>query len=248
VAKNSREVSNLAIECHWILSITVQKRLSNMQNQYDGDDLDVPVIPSRGRSRSHSMHEKFSPDLAAEIAAIASPSHINSAIPIAGDASTLSADLARPGAGKNQLSKKTIAMLTNLTAASVPPELEQSHDLVLSEEELAEKELAAEDRLSRATEHTSGGLITSTQSAGQSIAASAGAKSTSGSGGVGCRAKILRGGEGEHDVLVKLLLLGDGGVGAFYYLQFNSLMCCMFFSSFSCHVPCRQDVFNVALQ
>jgi len=94
------------------------------------------------QARSQSMHEATHADLIAEVDAL-------NGIPPTPGPSALQQTQSKPG----QLSKKTISMLTDLTAAasSVPPELEV-HDRVLSEEELAERELAAEERR-RTLEH-----------------------------------------------------------------------------------------------
>jgi hypothetical protein len=145
----------------------------------DGDDSDLPVIPARGRARSHSMHEAFQPDLAAEIAAA-------SGVPVSqgrGEPTGVPSmdSSSRSGAGK--LSKKTLSMLTDLAAVGGATEMEHVEERILTEEELAEREL-------------SGTVVTKSAVAG-----------------TGNRARIRGAEGGEHDVLVKLLLLGDGGVG-----------------------------------
>lgn len=140
------------------------------------------------------MHEATHADLIAEVDAL-------NGIPPTPGPSALQQTQSKPG----QLSKKTISMLTDLTAAasSVPPELEV-HDRVLSEEELAERELAAEERR-RTLEH-------SAPSAPAPPAAVGG-------GGIALHKPVVgglrkpKGDEKDYDVLIKLLLLGDGGVG-----------------------------------
>lgn len=156
----------------------------------DGDDADLPVIPARGRARSHSMHEATHADLATEIDALNGGSA--APVPAAGAGAPASA-AAKPG----QLSKKTITMLTDLAAASgVPPELETAHEHVLSEADLAERELAAEEQ-KRALEQRDAAAAAPPQAAA----------------GAASRPRKQKGDEKDYDVLIKLLLLGDGGVG-----------------------------------
>lgn len=159
----------------------------------DGDDTDLPVIPARGRARSHSMHEATHADLAGEIDALnGGPTPV----PAAGAGASAAA---KPG----QLSKKTITMLTDLAAASgVPPEMESTHEHVLSEAELAERELVAEEQKKRALEQ---------REAAAAVPPQATAGATSRPGGPGTRKQ--KGDDKDYDVLIKLLLLGDGGVG-----------------------------------
>lgn len=147
-------------------------------------------------------------------------------------------------AGK--LSRKTINMLTNLeeAAKTVPPELEHTVDRVLTEEELAERELAEQEKRRRqATAAEGGGHAHASGSAGPAGASSGGSLGSSAStlgglsGGPGrpgipsSLAPVVtatagggraegggpgpgrRSGDKPFDVLVKLLLLGDSGVG-----------------------------------
>ena len=163
----------------------------------DGDAADLPVIPARGRARSHSMHEATHADLAGEIDALNGGAGAAAPAPAATGAS------AQPKAG--QLSKKTITMLTDLTAAAsgVPPELEAAQEHILSEMELAERELAAEEQR-RAHDGVAG--------APAPPAAGAGGSSVPAPRAGGGQRK-QKGDEKDYDVVIKLLLLGDGGVG-----------------------------------
>ena len=178
------------------------------------------TAPARGRARSESVHEGTDEDLLADLDVLNGvegatstrrrPPRENTAAPPA------------PGA----LSRKTVAMLSDLEAASraTPPELEFSTERVLTEEELAEAELAeAERRRRQAGESSSGGgggggrrdgaapaaagSLSSSAAVSGGLGAGAGAAS-----GAGASARREKPGE-KFDVLVKLLLLGDSGVG-----------------------------------
>jgi hypothetical protein len=169
----------------------------------DDDASDLPVIPVRGRARSQSFHSGVQPDFGAEISALTGSTTVESKSGSTVPPTDLSS---RAGAAKAPLSRKTISMLTDLTAA-VAPELDVA-DRALSEEELAEKQLAEEDRIRRTAEQMPGSASSSVQPTALSMPAASKASIAAS----GLRSK-LRGVEGEHDILVKLLLLGDGGVG-----------------------------------
>lgn len=126
----------------------------------------------------------------------------------------------RPGSARGQLSKKTIKIMTSLdTATARPPELaeagEQRH--VETEEEAAERELAEAERRRRAAE--AAGSADDGDGAASGAGAAAGGAGTSGAaaakrpgtGGSGTRGR--RADDKEYEILIKLLLLGDGGVG-----------------------------------
>ena len=141
------------------------------------------------------MHEATHTDLTAEINALNDGTARTSSTP-----TPAPGVISQPKLG--QLSKKTISMLTDLAAAAsgAPSEYESPHEHVLSEMELAERELAVDERkrssevgaTTTALPVSAGGIASLKPGAGQ---------------------RKQKGDDKDYDVLIKLLLLGDGGVG-----------------------------------
>lgn len=124
-------------------------------------------------------------------------------------------------ASKPQLSKRTIKVLTKLEVATATPGESDAHERhEETEEEAAERELAEAEKKKRAAELAagSGGGAPAT---GSTAAAGGHAGAHVGSGGststapasTTTRARKAAAEDKEYDILIKLLLLGDVGVG-----------------------------------
>jgi hypothetical protein len=134
------------------------------------------------------------------------------------------------GGGKGTLSKKTIQIMTTLPSSDLPPELDEGGGKVRAEteEEAAERELAEAERGKRAAEAAAkadsaagaaGGAGSTASGSAAHHAPATGAAAPASNAGVKKPGAASAAGRGrrpddkEYDVCVKLLLLGDGGVG-----------------------------------
>jgi len=203
-------------------------------------DTDVPEITAlpRGRARSGAMHsdldEELNADMAILHASLEGKEPPAAALAVASgrrSASGEAAAAARAAAGgKPTLSKKTINVLTRLDVATAPPE-ELAGDVsagsgkhVETAEEAEERELAEREKRRRAAEAGTGGVGGGGVGGGGGATAAAAAGS-GGAGGAGTAAptavvpgpvpgvRAVKGSDKEFDVSIKLLLLGDSGVG-----------------------------------
>jgi hypothetical protein len=168
----------------------------------------------RGRARSRTYSTEDS-DFTGEIHAL-NAALDGTAAPSEGAAAPAPAPApAGPTSTRSGVSRKTIDIMTKLDGAAArggAPELGGSGDergnmSSDDEEAAAERELAEQERRKRAAEASGAGA-----GAGAGASASSSGGPAGGRSGTGAR-RGKKPEDGDYDVLVKVLLLGDSGVG-----------------------------------
>lgn len=171
----------------------------------EGDVSEEVIIPARGRTRSGAMHGDVDDEINSDLDILTAT--LEGREPPAVPTRRSSGASATTSSAKPSLSKKTIATLTKLDVATATPaellgEGEGRHGKVETEEEAEERAMAdAERRKLRATEVAAAATAPASAGPGSAAPAVAGVRTLKG------------GADKEYDIMVKLLLLGDGGVG-----------------------------------
>lgn len=182
-----------------------------------GDGMDQPGMGlqmPRGRGRSGALHSEIDDEMSDDIERLNAT--LEGREPPAPKRSSLSGGSSAP-----ELSRKTVRVLTDLKVATAAPgESSSAARREETEEEREERAAAEAERKRRAAEAASAAAAASASSVGGAGAAAGGAgsgaaahgSSASGSGVAGVRPRKPAD-DKDYDVQIKLLLLGDGGVG-----------------------------------